>query len=115
MAELQVKDIKNGEVVYGCAFNIDFDRYSWYGGQVVHNICKPIKGMVKKYENNSSSGRFYLLKRDGSARQSGTVSTDSRHFARTYEECVEIYNQLIRDKIAKLRKIADDLEKELLK
>lgn len=83
-------------------------------GQVVHNICKPVKGMVKKYNDSDSYGRYYLLKRDGSPRQSGVVSTDSRHFARTYEECVELYNQLIRDKMAKLRKIADDLENELL-
>ena len=46
--------------------------------------------------------------------KSGAVSTNSRHFARTYEDCIEIYNQLIRDKIEKLRKIADDLENELL-
>lgn len=26
MAELEVKDLKDGEIVYGCAFNIDFDR-----------------------------------------------------------------------------------------
>ncbi|WP_313069888.1 hypothetical protein [Lacrimispora sp.] len=114
MAELQVKDIKNREIVYGCAFNIDFDRHSWYGGQVVHNICKPVKGMVKKPEDSSSYGRFYLLKRDGSTRQSGLISTESRHFAQTNEECIEIYNQLIRDKIEKLRKIADELENELL-
>jgi hypothetical protein len=114
VAEIEVKDIKNREIVYGCAFNIDFDRNSWYGGQVVHNICKPVKGMVKKHENSDPYGRFYLLKRDGSPRQTGMVSTGSRHFARTYEECVELYNQLIRDKIAKLIKIADDLENELL-
>ncbi len=83
-------------------------------GQVVHNICKPVKGMVKKLEDSSSYGRFYLLKRDGSPRQSGLVSTESRHFAQTNEECNEIYNQLIRDKIEKLRKIADELENELL-
>ena len=114
MAELRVKDIKNREVVYGCAFNIDLDRNSWYGGQVVHNICKPVKGMVNKHEDWDSYGRFYILKRDGSPRQSGMVSTESRYFARTYEECVEIYNQLIKDKMAKLRKTADDLENELL-
>lgn len=33
VAEIEVKDIKNREVVYGCAFNIDFDRNSWYGGR----------------------------------------------------------------------------------
>ncbi|MSS07086.1 hypothetical protein FYJ38_00335 [Clostridium sp. WB02_MRS01] len=114
MEELRVRDIKSGEVVYGCAFNIDFDRNSWYGGQVVHNICKPVKGMVKKYEDSDSYGRFYLLKRDGSPRQSGMVSTESRHFARTYDECVEIYNQLVRKKQEKLRNIVDELEKELL-
>ncbi|WP_395546822.1 MULTISPECIES: hypothetical protein [unclassified Lacrimispora] len=116
MAELQVKDIKNREVVYGCAFNIDFDRNSWYGGQVVHNICKPVKGIVSKWkeQDNYPNGQFYILKADGSPRKSGAVSTNSRHFARTYEECTEIYNQLIRDKIEKLRKIAEDLENELL-
>jgi len=116
MAELQVKDIKNREVVYGCAFIIDFDRHSWYGGQVVHNICKPVKGIVnkRKEQDDYPNGQCYILKADGSPRKSGAVSTNSRHFARTYEECIEIYNQLIRDKIEKLRKIADDLENELL-
>jgi hypothetical protein len=116
MAELRVKHIKNGEVVYGCAFNIDFDRHSWCDGRVVHNICKPVKGIVNKWneQDDYSNGQFYILKADGSPRKSGAVSTNSRHFAHTYEECVEIYNQLIRDKMAKLRKIADDLENELL-
>lgn len=115
MAEIKVIDIKNGEVVYGCAFNIDFDRQNWYGGRVTHNICKPVKGIIDKHGSNySSSGMFYLLKRDGTPRKSGAVSTYSRHFARTNEECVEIYNQLIKDKQEKLRSIADELENEFI-
>lgn len=68
MEELRVKDIKNREVVYGCAFNIDFDRNSWYGGQVVHNICKPVKGIVNKWneQDDYPNGQFYILKTDGS-------------------------------------------------
>lgn len=114
MAELEVEDIKNGEIVYGCAFNIDFDRQNWYGGRVTHNICKPVRGMIVKYEDGYPYGDFYILKRDGTPRKSGGVNTSSRHLARNYEECVEIYNQLIRDKMKKLRSIADELEKELL-
>lgn len=45
MSELEVKDLKDGEIVYGCAFNIDFDRQNWYGGRVTHNICKPARGI----------------------------------------------------------------------
>lgn len=115
MAELNVKDIKNGEVVYGCAFNIDFDRQNWYGGRVTHSICKPVKGIIDKYGDDFlSHGSFYILKKDGTPRKSGAVSTYSRAFARTYEECVEIYNQFIKDKQQKLRSIADELENELL-
>lgn len=116
MLELQVKDIKNGEIVYGCAFNIDFDRQNWYGGRVTHNICKPVKGVVKKWNepDDYPHGEFYILKADGTPRKSGKVSTYSRHFTRTYGECVEIYNQLIKEKQEKLRSIADELEKEIL-
>lgn len=114
MPGLNVKDIKNGEVVYGCAFDIDFDRQNWYGDRVTHSICKPVKGVVHKDGDYSLSGMFYRLKRDGTPRKSGAVSTYSRCFARTYEECVEIYNQFIKDKQQKLRSIADELENELL-
>lgn len=109
ITELEVEDIKNGEIVYGCAFNIDFDRQNWYGGRVTHNICKPVKGVVVKCEERYKYGDFYILKRDGTPRKSGGVCTSSRHFARTYEECVEIYNQLIRNKMEKLKSIADEL------
>ena len=113
--ELDVKDIKDGEIVYGCAFNIDFDRQNWYGGRVTHNICKPVKGLVSKGGDDFSLyGEFCILKKDGTTRKSGVVSTYSRHFARTYEECVEIYNRLIKVKQEKLRSIADELEKELI-
>jgi hypothetical protein len=72
MEELRVKDIKNREVVYGCAFNIDFDRNSWYGGQVVHNICKPVNGIVNKWneQDDYPNGQFYILKTDGSPESS---------------------------------------------
>ena len=112
MAEIKTKDIKDGEKVYGCAFDVDFDRY--YYGRVTHTFCKPVLGMVKKPEEDSNYGSFYLLKKDGTIRQSGRVSSDARHFARTYEESVQIYNQLIQNKIEKLKSIADDLEKEFL-
>ena len=84
-------------------------------GQVVHNICKPVKGIVKKWneQDDYPNGQFYILKTDGSP-ESPVQFQLIPGIARTYEDCIEIYNQLIRDKIEKLRKIADDLENELL-
>lgn len=52
MSELEVKDLKDGEIVYGCAFNIDFDRQNWYGGRVTHNICKPARGIIDKWNDD---------------------------------------------------------------
>jgi len=71
-------------------------------------------GMVRKAEDYSYDGYFYLLKSDGTPRKTGRVSYNARHFARTYEESVEIYNGLVREKMEKLRSIADKLEQELL-
>ena len=105
--EINYKDLNDGDIVYGCAFNIDFDRNTWRDRKVIHNICKPIKGIIL-------DEIFYILKKNGKPRESGEVRTMSRHFANTYEESVEIYNHLIADKQDKLRKIANDLEKEII-
>ncbi len=70
--------------------------------------------MVRKAEDYSYDGYFYLLKSDGTPRKTGRVSYNARHFTRTYEESVEIYNNLVKEKINKLRSVADKLEEELL-
>jgi hypothetical protein len=104
---IEKRDLKNGDVVWGCAFNIDFDRQAHFGDGVTHAKQEPIKGII----NNSY---FYVLKKDGSPRANG-VSIYSRSFANTYEECVEIYNGKIEDKIAKLSKVVGDLLNQIIK
>lgn len=100
-------DLKNGDIVWACAFNIDFDRQSHFGDGVTHAKQEPVKGVIEdRY--------FYVLKKDGEPRANG-VSTYARTFANTYEECVEIYNKKITDKIIKLSNVIDDLQKLIIK
>lgn len=104
---IEKRDLKNGNVVWACAFNIDFDRQAHFGDGVTHAKQEPIKGIIK-------DRCFYVLKKDGSPRANG-VSLYSRSFANTYEECVEIYNKKIEDKITKLSKVVSDLQDQIIK
>lgn len=96
--------LKEGDIVWACAFNIDLDRQSHFGGKVVHSKQEPVKGIIhNKY--------FYVLKKDGAPRVNG-VSTYARDFAETEEECIELYNQRIDNKINKLCGVIRELRKE---
>lgn len=57
---------------------------------------------------------FYELKRNGQIKKTGKVASWSRHYADTYEECIELYNSLIDKQIEKLEKlIANHKENKL--
>lgn len=103
--EIVKNDLKDGDIVYGCAFKIDFDRTTHYQDSVVHNKCEPVKGIIK-------GRQFYVLKKDGTPRKSGAVSIWARRYTKTYEESVELYNRLITLKQENLRSIADGLESD---
>ena len=98
--------LKEGDVVWAYAFNIDLDRQSHFGGKVVHSKQEPIKGIIH-------DRCLHVLKQDGTPRANG-VSTYSRDFVETYEECVDIYNRRIGEKINKLCGAVKDLRKELI-
>lgn len=103
---IEKSKLKEGDIVWACAFNIDLDRQSHFGGKVVHSKQEPVKGIIH-------DRCFHVLKQDGTPRANG-VSTYSRDFAETYEECVEIYNRRIGEKINKLCGVVNELRKELI-
>ncbi len=98
--------LKEGDIVWACAFDIDLDRNTGRSDKVVHSRCKPVKGVI---HNN----HFHELKKSGTPKGS-SVSLWARDFADTYEECVEIYNRKIGEKINKLCGVVKELRKELI-
>lgn len=108
--EIDRKELKDGDIVYGCAFCIEVDRVdpsnkerTWEHTSLK---CKPSKGII-------NDKKFYVLKRDGAPRKTG-VYLDARHYANTYEESVEIYNALIREKQRHLQEIVNRLNDEII-
>lgn len=90
--------------IWACAydFNNDDDR--------ARLRQKPVKGVIRR------DGRrfvFYILKKDGGPRQNG-VSANSRVYADTYEECVELYNQKVQARIDRLQAMIQSTTKDFL-
>lgn len=54
------------------------------------------------------------LKADGTLRKSGDVCAWSRKYADTYEECKELYNELIQDYIDQLDRRIEEAKKEFI-
>jgi len=105
--ELNRQDIKDNEVIFGCAFEVVMDAYYYGSATYAHTYRKPVKGILK-------DGKFYELKKDGTPKKQGVYS-HSRRYAKTYEECVKLFNGLVEDKQRKLRILADRLETEKIK
>lgn len=105
--EIPKETLKHGDVVWACGFDIDVDRHD---SSITHSYSKPVDGMIKSmYKDTNAHAntlwykcRFVPFAKNGKLRKSGEVSLYARRFASTYDDCVEIYNQLIDEKIAKL-------------
>lgn len=99
------KVFKVGDVVYACAFEYSHEKES----KALHQ--KPVRGMLavcKTEEKNrialekgdTSIGYFIPFKKNSNELAwSKAVQMSSRKYASTYEECVGLYNQLIRGAI----------------
>lgn len=62
----------------------------------------PVKGIVTKGYNYHY---FYELNKKGEIKKSGKVHSCSRKYADTYEECVELYNSLVKEQICLLENL----------
>lgn len=113
--EIPKETLKHGDVVWACGFDIDVDRHD---NSITHSYSKPVDGMIQsmyKDTNTHANTQWYVCRfvpfaKNGRLRKSGAVSLYARRFAQTYNDCVEIYNQLIDEKIAKLLNTIADLE-----
>lgn len=102
--EIKKENLKHGDIVWACAFDVDMDRKTWNRETVVHLKCEPVKGMIVSFSKNhiDTSWRyceFAVLKNSGEPIKSGRVSLNARRFTHTYEDCVKLFNSIIDEKI----------------
>lgn len=107
VSEQKAKEFaKAGRIFYGCAYQINDNDLS-------HTLMqKPIKGI---FVNDGYDTNFVPVKKDGTPRKSGGVWRGSRHVADTYEECVEIFNDLVDKRKQKLQELIKECDETLIK
>lgn len=112
------QNIKPGTKLWACAYKFDNNKTT------MGLIQKPIYGMARGYgwdyegtmEENSYSS-FFVPFKSGSEidfAKSKAVRITSRVYADTYEECVELFNKLVEDRVAWFKKRATETEKDII-
>lgn len=110
----EIDNIEPNTVLYACAYDEDNNYEYTHLGQ------KPVKGIVVKNEGKYqcklwSHKIFLKLGKNGEPLKSGAVSLRARKYATTYEECVEIYNSLVDERINKLKQFIDIAESDKIR
>lgn len=114
----EIKNIKPGTKLWACAYRFDNNKIT------MGLISKPVYGMLRGYawdyeeiaEEKSYSSFFVPFKRNSETEfaKSKVVQIDSRMYADTYEECVELFNSLVNEKVEWFLKRAEETKKDLI-
>lgn len=84
-----------GHRLWACAYEINNETLYPYLKQT------PVEGMI------APGCQFAVFGKGGTLRKSGRVSYYSRQYADTYEEAVELYNELVTKRREKLEQLTD--------
>lgn len=77
--------------------------------------CKPVLGELRKPNHCYSDWVvFYPYKKNGEICKSKGVNLNARYYADTYEEAVEMYNELVNNRINRLYESIKEAEKDLI-
>lgn len=114
----EIKNIKPGTKLWACAYKFDNNKIT------MGLISKPVYGMARGYgwdyeevtEEESYASFFVPFKRNSEIEfaKSKAVRIDSRMYADTYEECVELFNSLVNEKVEWFLKRAEETKKDLI-
>lgn len=90
--------------IYGFAYDINDDT------EYRNLSCLPILGELSM----AGSIPFFFPYKKGTTerRKSGSIGFRARMYADTYEEAVEMYNELVQQRIDKLKRLIESAEKE---
>lgn len=84
------KDLEPGRKIWACAYEFDNNKITMNLSQ------KPIYGEIY---HDGWSKHFVPYKKNGELAMSKMVRSRSRVYADTYQECVELYNSLVRERV----------------
>lgn len=116
MKYITYEEIRNAPVnkeIWACAYDED-NNYDYS-----HLRQEPVKGMIV-YNSGENKVRLYSDKifmkigRGGKLVKSSSISLLSRKYADTYEECVEVYNSLINERIEYLKSVIEESKKDII-
>ena len=108
-------EVPSNKPIYGLAYDINDDTEN------KRLICKPVLGEVIKNEGRSISCKLwsnyvFIPYKSGTTvkRKSGYVDFRSRIYADTYTEAVEMYNELVKQRIDNLHRLIDLAEQDYI-
>ena len=112
------KNIKPGTKIWACAYSFHKNK------ETMGLIQEPVYGITRsrsitwgKDDLNESYSSFFVPFRKGSDSQlakSKEVSIWARCFADTYEECVELYNRMVNERVDWFLKRVEETRGDLL-
>lgn len=106
------KFVDEGRILWACAYEVNNETLH------VSRYEKPVRGILKnRLPHNSYSyynrPNFHKFAKNGECYKY-CVHYDARQYADTYEECVEIFNELVTNRANKLQMMADACREELI-
>lgn len=115
---IEIRNIRPGTKLWACAYKFDNNKIT------MGLISKPVYGMVRGYGWNykevteeESYASFFVPFKSGSEiefAKSKAVRISSRVYADTYEECVELFNSLVDEKVKWFLERAEETKKDLI-
>ena len=114
---IEMRNIKPGTKLWACAYEFDNNKIT------MGLISKPVYGMARGYGwdyeevTEESYVSFFVPFKSGSKTEfakSKAVRISSRVYADTYEECVELFNTLVNEKVKWFFDRAEETKKDLI-
>ena len=108
-----IEELPVGEPIYGFAYNVNDDT------EQRRLSCKPVLGEIVSTENIKCglwSRYVFVPYKSGTTekRKSGYVDFDSRMYASTYVEAVEMYNELVQERIDNLYSMINSAKEDII-
>lgn len=107
-----IDELPLNKPVWGFAYSINDDT------EDKRLICLPVQGEIHKNDNcHKWSDYCFSPYKKGTdiKRKSGVVDFNSRMYADTYEEAVEMFNELVQKRIDNLYQMAEKAKADMIK
>jgi len=110
----KIETLPLNKPIYGFAYDINDDTEN------KRLMCLPVLGEI--YKNSRKNNHLYsqycfsaYKKGTNNIRKSGAVDYNSRMYADTYEEAVEMFNRLVQKRINNLYRLIENAKSDMIK